>query len=215
LFHGKPIIGITGGIGSGKTFVADLFGKEGCMVIHSDAMVHEAYRDYSVKNTLQQWWGKMVFDPRGEIDRRAVARKIFNYPSERTRLERLIHPIVNHNREKLMNAAAHDASIKAYVWDTPLLFETELNKHCDAVVFVDAPLETRATRVQARGWGPDELADRENTQMPLEKKQQLADESISNATSDGDSQSARDQIRSQVKQILSRILERTAVASKG
>ena len=143
VFEGKPIIGIAGGIGSGKSFVAKLFGEQGCLVINSDEMVRRVYRDELVKHTLKHWWGKMVFEPNGEIDRSAVARKIFNIPSEKTRLERLIHPIVNRDREHLMNAAAHDPAIRAYVWDTPLLFETELNKACDAVVFVDSPRADR------------------------------------------------------------------------
>src|SRR5262249_35059432 len=156
--EGKPIIGIAGGIGSGKTFVSRIFAEEGCLVIHSDEMVRQAYKDSTVKHTLKQWWGKMGFDPTGEIDRAAIARKIFNFRSERARLERLIHPIVNDTRKQMMNAAAQDPAIKAYVWDTPLLFETELNKLCDAVVFVDAPQEVRLKRVHGRGWDGDELA---------------------------------------------------------
>ena len=67
------------------------------------------------------------------------SRKIFNSPSEKERLERYIHPIVNQQRERLMMSKANDPTILAYVWDTPLLFETDLNKLCDAVVFVAAP----------------------------------------------------------------------------
>src|SRR5438874_1785024 len=88
VFEGKPIIGIAGGIGSGKTFVAKMFGEEGCLVINSDDMVRRVYHDETVKHTLKQWWGKMIFEPNGEIDRSAVARKIFNFPSERVRLEK-------------------------------------------------------------------------------------------------------------------------------
>src|SRR5256885_17123393 len=105
MFAGKPIIGIAGGIGSGKSTVAQAVGEMGCLVINSDQMARDAYKDPSVKSTLKQWWGKLVFDPSGEVDRSAVARKIFNYPSERQRLERLIHPIVNEHREKLMKSA--------------------------------------------------------------------------------------------------------------
>ena len=58
-----------GGIGSGKTFVAKMFGEEGCLVINSDDMVRRVYHDETVKHTLKQWWGKMIFEPNGEIDR--------------------------------------------------------------------------------------------------------------------------------------------------
>jgi dephospho-CoA kinase len=208
VFEGKPIIGVAGGIGSGKTFVSKLFADEGCLVINSDEMVRQAYKDSTVKHTLKQWWGKMVFDPTGEIDRAAIARKIFNFPSERARLERLIHPIVNETRKHMMKAAALDEKIKAYVWDTPLLFETELNKLCDAVVFVDTPTEVRLKRVHSRGWDADELARRENSQMPLDKKAQISDYSIANSAGAEDA----DLVRSQVREVLSRILERVATA---
>ena len=205
MFEGKPIIGLAGGIGSGKTFVAKIFGEEGCLVIHSDEMVKHVYRDETVKHTLKQWWGKMVFDPNGDVDRSAIARKIFTFPSERQRLERLIHPLVNEHRQHLMKAAAHDPAIKAYVWDTPLLFETDLNKHCDAVVFMEADLATRLERVKGRGWDEQELKRRENLQMTLDSKAKISDYSIANPAGQEVAE-----VRRQVREVLSRILERVA-----
>jgi dephospho-CoA kinase len=210
VFEGKPIIGLTGGIGSGKTFVAKMFGDEGCLVINSDEMVRHAYHDETVKHTLKQWWGKMVFEPNGEVDRSAIARKIFNMPSERTRLERLIHPIVNEHREHMMKAAAYDPAFRAYVWDTPLLLETQLSKHCDAVVFIDAPREVRLERLKGRGWDETELNRREKSQMPLDKKAEMADYSVVNP---GGPEGA-DEVRRQVREVLSRILERVAAATE-
>src|SRR3954454_16237928 len=119
MYHGKPIIGIAGGIGSGETFVAQLFGEMGCMVISSDNLVRQAYKDTTVKQQLKHWWGKLVFDPSGEVDRAAVPRKIFTAPSERQRLERLLHPIANQARERMMKQAADDPNVVAFVWDTP------------------------------------------------------------------------------------------------
>ncbi|HWE97992.1 MAG TPA: dephospho-CoA kinase, partial [Tepidisphaeraceae bacterium] len=60
MFSGKPIIGIVGGIGSGKSFIARIFGEFGCRVIDSDAQVREAYRDPHVRETLASWWGPEV-----------------------------------------------------------------------------------------------------------------------------------------------------------
>ena len=202
MFSGKPIIGVAGGIGSGKSLVASLLSEMNCLVINSDEMVRQAYRDPSVKQALRQWWGKLVFDPTGEVDRSAVARKIFTLPSERQRLERLIHPIVNERRKVVMNQAAADPKIVAFVWDTPLLFETELNKLCDAVIFVDTPVEIRVQRLkETRGWDQAELERRENSQMPLDKKKRIADYVVVNAAD-------ADQVRGQVREVLSRILER-------
>lgn len=199
--HGhKPIIGIAGGIGSGKTLVASLLREEGCCVISSDDQVKQAYKDPSIKQALQKWWGKLVLDPNGEIDRGVVARKIFNSPSERQRLENLIHPVINKMRERLMQQAAIDPKIVAYVWDTPLLFETGLKAHCDVVIFVEGPLAVRNARVmENRGWADGELEKRENLQMPLDKKRAASDYIVAN-TADAED------VRRQVREVLSRIL---------
>ena len=201
--RGKPIIGIAGGIGSGKSFVAQLFGELGCLVISSDDQVREAYRDSTVVATLRQWWGDEVLTPVGEVNKRVVAAKVFGQPVERERLEKLLHPMVNRARERLMEAAATDPKVPAYVWDTPLLFETGLNAKCDTVVFVDAPQALRLARVTAsRGWDAGELARRENSQMPLDTKRKLSQYVVEN-TADADA------VRGQVRAVLSRILERS------
>ena len=199
----KPIIGIAGGIGSGKSFVAQLFGELGCLVISSDDQVREAYRDSTVIATLRRWWGDEVLTPVGEVNKRVIAAKVFGQPVERERLEKLLHPMVNRARERLMEAAATDPKVPAYVWDTPLLFETGLNAKCDTVVFVDAPQALRLARVTAsRGWDAGELARRENSQMPLDTKRKLSQYVVEN-TADADA------VRGQVRAVLSRILERS------
>jgi dephospho-CoA kinase len=199
----KPIIGIAGGIGSGKSFVAQIFGELGCLVISSDDQVREAYRDPTVVATLRQWWGDEVLTPAGEVNKRVVAEKVFGQPAERERLEKLLHPMVNHAREQLMEAAASDPNVRAFVWDTPLLFETGLNARCDAVVFVEAPQALRLARVAtSRGWDAGELARREKSQMPLDSKRNLSQYVVEN-TADADA------VRGQVRAVLSRILERS------
>jgi dephospho-CoA kinase len=200
MFGGKPVIGVAGGIGSGKSFVASLFGEEGCLVISADDQVRLAYKDFRVKQAIKQWWGNLVFSPNGEVDRSAVARKVFSRPDELRRLEQLLHPIVNQARDTLMKAKANEPQVLAFVWDTPLLLESALEKNCDAVVFVDAPVELRQERLkQSRGWEAAELQSRENLQMPLDKNREISDYVISNAA-------GTDQVRAQVREVLSRIL---------
>jgi dephospho-CoA kinase len=199
----KPIIGIAGGIGSGKSFVAGLFGELGCLVISSDDQIRDAYRDPQVLTTLQQWWGGDVLTPAGEVNKRVVAQRIFANPADRERLERLLHPMVNEARDRVMASAVDDPAVVAFVWDTPLLFETGLNAKCDAVVFVEAPHAVRLARVQgSRGWDAGELARRENSQMPLDTKRKLSQYVVEN-TADADV------VRGQVRAVLSRILERS------
>ena len=175
-------------------------------MIDSDAQVHAAYRDPAVLRILREWWGDEAFHSDGTISREAVAKKIFIDPSQRKRLEALIHPMVARARDRAMHqavdAAAFGTQPLAFVWDTPLLFEVGLHSACDAVVFVDSPREVRLQRVaKSRGWGPEELARRENSQWALDKKKELSDDVISNAAEAED-------LRIQVRQVLSRILSR-------
>jgi dephospho-CoA kinase len=197
---GRPIIGIVGGIGSGKTYVANLFGEFGCLVIGSDEQVHKAYQSEGVKRTLRQWWGDKVFQADGRLDRSRVAEVVFSDPEQRRRLEALIHPLVAAAREQTMARHADDPQVVAWVWDTPLLYEAHLHGQCDAVVFVEAPLEARRQRVlESRGWSAEELALREGAQMALDGKRRLADHVIRNSA-------GPDEVRQQVKDVLSRVL---------
>jgi len=200
MFHGKPIIGIAGGIGSGKSVAAGLLGEMGCHVIDSDAQVREAYRDPAILDTLRQWWGDSIFTPTGEVDRSAIAGRIFSLPAEKQRLEGLLHPWVSAARDREMAAAAQNPLWVAFVWDTPLLFEAGLNRDCDAVIFVDSdPLERRKRVAEQRGWSAEELARRENLQWPLDKKREISDYVVKNTADAGI-------LRSQLRDLLSRIL---------
>ena len=202
MFDGKPIIGIAGGIGSGKSFVARLFGELGCLVIDSDRQVRDAYRDGRVKAAVRDWWGDGAFTADGEINRSAVAAKVFADPAQRRRLEGLLHPLVAEARRRQMAAAAGDPQVIGFAWDTPLLFEAGLAQDCDALVFVDAPESLRRERVrQTRGWDVAELARRENLQWPLDRKRGLSDYVVTNTAN-------ADDARGQVRDILSRILAR-------
>jgi dephospho-CoA kinase len=205
MFAGRPVIGIAGGIGSGKSFVASLFGQFGCLVVNSDDQVTQAYRDPSVKETLRHWWGDEMIAADGDVNRKAIADKVFNDINERRRLEALIHPLVNEARRRVMSAAAMNPKIPAFVWDTPLLFEASLNLQCDAVVFVDAPVAQRLQRVQkTRNWTQEELISRENSQWPLDKKREISDYVIRNTADAGEA-------RRQVKDVLSRIMSKASL----
>jgi len=204
VFAGRPVIGIAGGIGSGKSFVARVFGQLGCYVIDSDRLVADAYRGPAVVERLRNWWGDEAVAADGSVDRPFIASKVFNNIAERQRLEQLIHPIVNEARRGLMVQAASDAKVKGFVWDTPLLFESGLNLQCDAVVFVEAPVELRIQRIGSRhGWDEQELRRRENSQWPLDRKRDLADYVIRNTAEAGD---ARNPVSTQVRTVFSRIL---------
>lgn len=203
MFEGKPVIGIAGGIGSGKSFIARLFAEEGCLVIDSDRQVSEVYDDEHVRRTLRAWWGNDVVRPDGQINRKLIGAKVFNDAGQRKRLEELIHPRVNAARQRAMALAP--AEVVAFVWDTPLLFETGLNRQCDAVVFVEASREDQLRRVaENRAWDAAELARREISQWPLDRKREISDYVIRNTADAGFA-------RSQVKDVLSRILVKSTM----
>jgi dephospho-CoA kinase len=199
VFANKPIIGLVGGIGSGKTFVASLFAELGAKVISADEQVHRAYADPAVQQILRQWWGSAIFDPSGQINRAAIAKEIFDRPEERKRLEALLHPIVAEERDRIMHQTAPDPRIKAFVWDVPLLLETGLDRQCDAIVFVDAPIDLRTARVtQSRGWDQQEIEKREKFQFPLDKKRDRAHYIVVNIADAAT-------VRRQVSQVFSQI----------
>jgi dephospho-CoA kinase len=165
-----PVIGLAGGIGAGKSTVAQAFARLGCLVIDSDVRAKAALDRPEVRDQLVRWWGDQVLTADRRIDRARVARIVFSDADERSRLERLVHPIVREDRARMIEEA-RAAGARAVIVDAPLLFEAGIDAECDAVVFVDAPREQRIQRVrQTRGWEPAELARREAAQMPIEDK---------------------------------------------
>lgn len=211
----KPLIGVAGGIGSGKSTVARALaacavsaGDPDRAVIDSDRIAHDVIQSPAVKDQLAAWWGRAdtaqggIFTSDGAVDRRAVARRIFNAPTERQHLESLIHPRVAEARAQRLAQLQQDPAVTAIVIDSPLLFETGLNAQCDATIFIHVPQNTRFARLQAtRGWSENDLLSREKNQLPLEKKQQLADYVIDN----GGTQAAT---LGQVRRVFSQIIEK-------
>lgn len=208
MFAGKPIIGIAGGIGSGKSFVARLFAELGCLVLSSDEHVRQVYQDPQVQKTLRHWWGDAVFDAAGQVDRAAIARRIFSDEEARKRLEALIHPRVGQLRDQAMQRSANDPQVLAFVWDIPLLFEVGADRQCDAVVFVEAPLEQRLARVrQTRNWDEKTLQEREKLQMPLDNKRRMSKYMVQNTADVGFA-------RRQVQAVLSDLLAHRAMDAR-
>lgn len=198
-FGGKPILGIVGGIASGKSFVSQTLESLGCCVIDSDAIAHDTYRRPNVIQTLRNWYGQSVIDANGAVNRRAIGSRVFSDPIERKRIEALLHPLINDERDARMQQAAKDTKIRAFVWDSPLLIEAGLHTQCDGVLFVDTPAEVRLRRVRdSRGWDAVELERRERSQMSLEEKRRHATDIVA-----GDLNQIT--LRSQLESILTRL----------
>jgi dephospho-CoA kinase len=193
-----PIIGLAGGIGSGKSAVAGILSRLGCVVCDADGLARQALRDPEIRDTVVAWWGPGVLDAAGEIDRAAVAAIVFSRPEDRARLESIVHPWVQARRKALFEQAPADAS--ALVIDAPLLFEAGLDAECDAVIFVDADRARRVARVSVRrGWNEQELDTREDSQLPLDEKRARSDYVISN---NGDLQALAEQVHRILNEIV-------------
>jgi len=165
-----PVVGLAGGIASGKSSVAAAFARLGWHVIDFDALVREKLNDPKVRDTLVSWWGASIKRPDGSTDRRQIADIVFKDDQQRERLERLIHPLVWRTMAQARSEATAVGAPGA-VMDAPLLFESGLDRECDAVVFVDAPFEVRASRAAtSRKWSREELIRRESAQIPIEEK---------------------------------------------
>lgn len=169
--HDIPIIGIAGAIGSGKSLASSALADLGWLVIDFDEEVRQALRRPDVRKCLVSWWGEDVLDHNGAIDHKRVASIVFNDRAQLTRLEKFIHPLVWCSAEDARQRA-RDVDAPGVVLDAPLLFESDADKECDAVLFVDASREIRLERLRlTRGWDESELVRRESRQLaPHEKK---------------------------------------------
>ena len=164
------VLGLAGGIGSGKSRVAAEFARLGWLVFDFDAMTREALASSEIAATVAEWWGTGVLDAQGQVDRAVVGKIVFDDAQQRRRLEALIHPKVWRTRAEAIEAAT-SAGAPGVIFDAPLLFEAGLDSECDAVVFVDADQALREARVRAgRGWSAADLARREAAQWPIEEK---------------------------------------------
>lgn len=172
------VIGLTGGIASGKSHVAGLLAERGAVVLDADQHAREVADLPEVREALVERWGDSVLDADGRLDRGAVAGRVFGADeasaADRAFLERLIHPRV---RERLREGLEQSrrAGVPAAVLDVPLLIEAGWADECDAVLFVDTPEPIRQARAAERGWSADELARREAAQVPLPEKRAAAD----------------------------------------
>lgn len=176
----KPILGIVGGIGSGKSFVAALFARHGAHVIDADQLGHQALMNPDIKKQIKANWGEAVFNLEGEVDRKRLAAIVFSQPNEKARLEAIVFPFIGEGIVSAIKRYQADPAVKLFILDAAILLETGWKEHCNAVIFIEASEATRLKRVAGRGWDSDELHRREASQWPLEKKKAACQHTIPN-----------------------------------
>jgi len=177
------IIGVVGGIGSGKSLVSRELARHGGCLIQGDVLGHEALREPEIKKKIVERFCRGMLDESGEIERRRLGHKVFADVKELRALEAIVFPyIVQRLCEEIAKAKA-DPAIKMIVVDAAVMMEAGWDRNCDRILFVDAPRELRLRRLlEKRGWSECELAERESAQWPLEEKRRRADAVIDNAT---------------------------------
>jgi dephospho-CoA kinase len=199
--NGKPVIGLLGLPGAGKSTVAAEMADRGAAVIDADALARQAMSEPAVREAVLQRLGEAVLTDGGEVDRAAVGRAVFGDEPALRWLEGLIHPRVRARRRELRENYAGDPDVLAIVEDSPLLLESGLDQACDVLVLVEAPREERLRRLaESRGWREDELARREKNQWPLDKKRKRADHVISNGAGEAGRTTEASRVFSQILQ---------------
>lgn len=164
------VIGLLGGVGSGKSTVAALLARRGFVLLDADAESRATVGRPEVLEALVRRFGRGILDAQGGLDRARLAAAAFDDPRATADLNAIVHPRV---RERL--AAALDAAGGAdVVLDVPLLLESPLAERVTRWVFVEAPETARDARVAGRGWPPGERARREARQADLDVKRARA-----------------------------------------
>ena len=177
----KPLIGIVGGIASGKSAVAAEFQKLGCGLIDADAIAREVLDEPSVRATVIEHFGPAVLDADGALNRQRLAERAFANRQELETLNAMIHPAVFQRVEALIARYEQDATVPAVVLDMPLLVEVGWARRCDRILFVDSRWEQRIERAKRKGRLTEEdVKIRENFQISLDTKERLADNTIDN-----------------------------------
>jgi dephospho-CoA kinase len=173
------VVGLTGGIGSGKSTVLAMLAEHGAIVIDADAIVHELQRaGEPVFDAMVAEFGPEIVGADGELDRPKVAEIAFATPERTKRLNDIVHPAVGKAvLEKLASAGEDDV----VVIDIPLLTEnTRAERGLQKVIVVDVTPDTQLERAVARGGAPDDVRARMSRQASREDRLKLADHVLDN-----------------------------------
>jgi len=188
------IIGLLGGVASGKSLVAGMLEELGAGRLDADAAGHEVLKRPEVEQVLRDRWGDGVFGDDGRVVRAAVAKIVFA-PTDEGRRELAFLESVSHPRiGEALRAEADRLAVAGYrvlVLDAPVMLKAGWDSLCDAIVFVDAPTDVRLQRAMNRGWSAEHFAAREQAQETPEFKRKRADFVVENG---GTVESTRTQV---------------------
>ena len=192
-------VGLTGGVGAGKSTVAKLLAEHGAVIIDADAIAREVVEPGTPGfAAVVDAFGAKVVGADGALDRPKLASIVFADDEQRSRLNAIVHPLVGERTTELMSAAPDGAIV---VYDVPLLVESGLAEGFDFVLVVEASVPTRLARLAARGMPEDDARNRIAAQASDEQRRVVADAVVRN---DG----SLDDLRVQVEDVWQRIAGR-------
>ena len=191
------VIGLTGGIGSGKSLAAQYFAELGAFVVDADQLAREAIeRGSKGFDEVVSIFGDSILS-NGEINRKVLAELVFKEPSLKSKLEVIIHPFV---KKKFESAVSSLKDNEVRVYEIPLLVETKSQDRFDLVITVESDYETRVERLRSRGMTRSEIDARIASQATAQEREDVADFLIENIGSE-------DELLRQVENIWDSIIE--------
>ncbi|MFZ9701501.1 MAG: dephospho-CoA kinase [Candidatus Nanopelagicales bacterium] len=192
-------VGLTGGIGAGKSTVADMFSKLGAVVIRSDELARQVIEPNTpgFQKVLSRF-GNQILQENGSIDRQKLAQIVFNDQNSLKDLEEIIHPLVRNKTNELIDSQTQETIV---VNEVPLLLEKKMEKMFDFLVVVISSEKNRINRLQKRGISEPEAKKRMSLQVSDEARKSSADFLITN---DGNI----DQLEADVAKVWQALLER-------
>lgn len=174
-------LGLTGGLGTGKTTVAELIRQQGFQVIDADQIAKQALGPgEDVAKKVIQVFGPGILNSENNIDREKLAGLVFKNKSKLELLESLVHPFVQQKVSELRELAQTKGEVMAF-YDVPLLFEKHLERQFDGVIVVSANQEIQLDRIKKRNqWSKEQIESRLANQLPLKDKELKSDYVIYN-----------------------------------
>ena len=194
------VFGLTGGIGAGKSTVASLFQEAGIPVVFADDVGREVVSKGSEGlSAIVELFGPDLIDDTGNLDRRKLGVIVFKDPQKRTRLESILHPLVQ-NRSRSLFVQLENAGNQIIIYESALLFETNRHTEMHGVILVSASEETRIARVQERdSSNAEDVRRRIQAQMADDDKRKLCEYLIEN---DGDIERLSAQVARVIPQLV-------------
>lgn len=171
------LVGLTGGVATGKSTVASMFKRCGAVIVDADALARSVVEPGKPAwREIVKFFGNAVLNPDRTINRRVLGDIVFRDPEKLRQLERIVHPRVSREQRRLVQSALAQDPHAVVVYDVPLLFETGIERTVDHIIVVSADRNTQIARLQNRdGLSRADALRRIKSQMSLAKKRRLAD----------------------------------------